>query len=165
MRQKRFPSVDQVRELPPLYSRTVPADWEDLNGHVNVQFYLQLYEEAGWPLLKAWGLEGLAKDSSFSIFDLEQHLSYLAEMHVGDKVSMHNRVVARSEKRFQGLFFVVNDSRDQLACIIEYVSSGADLKLRRTVPLLAHLQTQLDDAISRSDALAWPAPLCGVMSA
>lgn len=165
MKNKQYPSIDEVRELPPLYTRSVPPDWEDLNGHVNVQFYLQLYEEAGWPLLKAWGLEGLAKESSFSIFDLEQHLSYLAEMHVGDEVSMHNRVVTRSDKRFHGLFFVVNDSRSQLACVIEYVSTGADLKLRRTVPLLPHLKAHLDEAIDRSNALTWPAPLCGIMSA
>lgn len=165
MKHHRYPTTEQVRELEPIYSRSVPADWEDLNGHVNVQYYLRLYEEAGWPLLKAWGLDKQTEHPSFSIFDLEQHLSYLAEMHVGDEVSLHNRVVALSQKRFHGLFFVVNDSRDQVACIIEYISSGADLKLRRTTPLIPQLATYLEQAVELSKSLTWPAPLCGIMSA
>ena len=41
--RKTFPSVAQVRELNILAEHTIPKEWEDQNGHVNVQHYQTLY--------------------------------------------------------------------------------------------------------------------------
>jgi len=42
-----FPGLDQIRELPVQLKMAIPPEWEDRNGHVNVQFYLALYELGG----------------------------------------------------------------------------------------------------------------------
>ena len=72
-------------------------------------------------------------------------------------------LLAMNQKRFHGMYFVVNDSRKQLACTIEYITGGVDLQTRRTAPfpdeLLAGLKTQL----SRHARLDWAAPVCGAM--
>lgn len=161
-----MPSVAQVDELPSLMERRIPAEWQDLNGHVNVRHYMELYDAASWPMLAAFGLdESIFLVRRQGLFDLEHHLWYLAEMHVGDLVTVHSRFVARSVKRFQGVMFVVNRSRGSVASAFEYLSTGADLDTRRTAPLPSDFAAELDRMIARHSHLAWPAPACGVISA
>jgi hypothetical protein len=42
--------------------------------------------------------------------------------------------------------------------------TDADLDARRTAPLPAEFAAQLDRVIAEHSRLAWPAPVCGVMS-
>ena len=161
-----MPTVAQVEELPSLMERRIPPEWQDLNGHVNVRHYLELYDAASWPMLAGFGLdERMFLERRLGLFDLEHHLWYLAEMHVGDVVTVHSRLVNRSTKRFHGVMFVVNRTRGQLASVFEYVSSGADLEARRTAPLPPEFAAELDRQIAADSALSWPAPVCGVISA
>lgn len=161
-----MPTVAQVCELPSLMEKVVPAGWQDLNGHVNVRHYLELYDAASWPMLAAFGLDAtMFTERRQGLFDLEHHLWYLSELHVGDVVTVHSRFVARSAKRFHGVMFVVDRTRQRLASVFEYVSTGADLDARRTAPLPAEFAAQLDLAIAGHSRLAWAPPTCGVMSA
>lgn len=161
-----MPTPENVRDLPILLTMTIPPEWQDQNGHVNVQHYLALYDRAGWPLLRQLGIDpAYFHDRRQGLFDLEHHVWYLAEMHVGDVVSAHGRFLDRSDKRLHGLMFLVNTSRDQLASVLEYVSTGADLELRRTAALPVSVTAKLDELIAGHEALGWPAPRCGVMSA
>jgi acyl-CoA thioester hydrolase len=161
-----MPTVEQVIELPSLMEKVIPPEWQDLNGHVNVRHYLELYDAASWPMLAAIGLdETTFLDRRQGLFDLEHHLWYLDELHVGDTVTVHWRFIARTVKRFHGVMFVVNRTRLRLASAFEYVSSGADLDARRTAPLPAEFAAQLDRLIAEHARLPWPAPVCGVMAA
>jgi acyl-CoA thioester hydrolase len=100
----RFPTLDQVRELPVQLDCVIPPEWEDRNGHVNVQFYLARFELGGWKVLEAFGVDNdWLRRHAYSFFDLEHHLHYLAEIGIGDRVTTYNRVVGSSAKRFHGL--------------------------------------------------------------
>jgi acyl-CoA thioester hydrolase len=161
-----MPTQKQVLELPALLTMTIPPGWQDQNGHVNVQHYLTVYDRAGWPLLAQVGIDpSHFQDKRQGLFDLEHHIWYLAEMHVGDEISAHSRFLGRSEKRLHGLMFLVNTTRGQLASVLEYVSSGADLELRRTAALPDLVKERLDQLLAAHDALGWEPPRCGVMSA
>lgn len=161
-----MPTVAQVDDLPVLMEKVIPPGWQDLNGHVNVRHYLELYDAASWPRLAEFGLDpSVFLEQRRGLFDLEHHLWYLDEMHVGDTVTVHWRFLARTLKRFHGVMFIVNRSRDRLASVFEYVSSGADLDARRTAPLPDGFAAQLDRLIAAHARLAWPAPTCGVMAA
>lgn len=158
------PTIEQIDALEPLVARVVPAEWEDLNGHVNVRHYLDLYNEAGDPMLAQLGVsESYFRTERRGFFDLEHHIWYLAEMHVGERVSVHTRYIGRSAKRFHGVMFVVNRSRSNVASVLEYVASGADLATRRAAPFPPRIVERLDAIIARHAALAWPVPVCGSM--
>jgi len=164
--KKPFPTVDQVRQLPPQLSMKIPPEWEDRNGHVNVQYYVTLYELGGWNVLEAKGFdEDWFRRNEVSVFDLEHHLNYLAELRIGDRVSTYHRVLGHSEKRFHGMYFVVNDDREQLACCLEYVASNVDMRLRRTAPFLPELAQCMDELLLEHELLDWPTPVCGAMKA
>jgi hypothetical protein len=73
----RMPTLLDVDDLPPLLERTIPAAWEDLNGHVNVRHYLELYDQAGWPMLGTIGIEERHfREERRGLFDLEHHIWY-----------------------------------------------------------------------------------------
>jgi len=103
-----MPTVAQVCELPSLMEKVIPAAWLDLNGHVNVRHYLELYDAASWPMLAALGVdERLFLERRQGLFDLEHHLWYLDELHVGDTVTVHSRILDRTAKRYHGVMFIV----------------------------------------------------------
>ncbi len=163
--RKIQPAFESILELPDLLSKQVPAEWEDHNGHVNFSYYTALIEQAGWPLLHRLGLdEAYFLERRKGLFDLEHHLYYLAEIHVGDTVSVHSRLLERNEKRLHGMMFVVNRSHRQLSCTQEYITSGADLDNRNSAPFPADIATRLDKAIQQQASLNWRAPVCGLMS-
>ena len=64
------------------------------------------------------------------IFDLEHHIWFQNEVHVGDEVALHIRFTERNAKRVVGLVFLCNETRGELASVIEFLSTGADLDAR-----------------------------------
>jgi acyl-CoA thioester hydrolase len=156
------PTIAEIDMLGTLVERDIPRHWEDMNRHVNVRHYLDLYNEAGTPMFAQLGIDERYFNTELrGFFDLEHHMWYLAEMHVGDRVSVHTRYLARSEKRFQGLLFVVNRTRGNVASVLEYLASGADLTTRRSAAFSPTVSARLDEILAQHAALPWPAPRCG----
>ena len=163
--RRQFPGLDQVRELPVQLDFVIPPQWEDRNGHVNVQFYLTLFELGGWKILEEMGFdEAWMQREQYSFFDLEHHLNYLAEIAVGDRVTAYNRVVGKSDKRFHGLYLIVNETRGRLAGVLEYISNGVDMRRRRTAPMPPRMSASLERRFDEHKALSWQPPLCGIMA-
>jgi acyl-CoA thioester hydrolase len=160
-----LPTPDQVRQLPELLRLRVPPEWEDLNGHVNVKHHLGMYDLTNDPLLEMLGIsEDWVRTERVGMFDLEHHIWYQNEVHVGDEVALFIRITERNLKRLQGIVFLLNVSQDRLASAVEFVSTGANLETRRTMPLPAHIAERLDDLIRQQATLDWPAPRSGAIS-
>jgi acyl-CoA thioester hydrolase len=165
MNRPRFPDVAEIRQLSRSLVMTVPPDWQDRNGHVNVQYYLKLYELGGYEMLDEVNLnEYYFGQDECGLFDFEHHINFRAEMHVGDQVSTYNRILAMHSRRFQGMYFIVNDTRDQLACTIEYVSACVNLQSRRTIAFPQILHDGLQRLAQKHQALDWAAPVCGAIT-
>jgi acyl-CoA thioesterase FadM len=98
------------------------------------------------------------------LFDLEHHIWYLNEVHVGDEVSLHLRMSARNTKRVLGQVYLINATQDALASVIEFVSAAADLDARRTIPLPDVVASSIDHMLAAVAHLEWPAPASGAIS-
>ncbi len=160
-----MPTVEQVRQLPALYEVKIPPEWQDLNEHVNVKHYLDIYDNAGWPLMHELGLDAdRFRVQRNGYFDLEHHIWYLAEMHVGDVVTTHFRLLGFNAKRFHGVTFIINRTRNELANVLEFVTTSADLDTRRTTPIPADIAANLERVLTEHSALAWPAPRSGAIA-
>ena len=165
MRLKTIPSLEQVHMLPRYFARTVPPEFLDQNGHMNIQHYFGLYNEAGGAFFQSMGVDlTYFTERRLGIFDLEHHVWYLAECHAGDEVAVYGRTLARSEKRMHGVWFVTNESRRAVSCIFEFLSSHADLDARRTSAFPDDVAGSIDALIAKDAALPWPAPVSGVIT-
>lgn len=158
--------LEKITALEPLYRQVIPKDYEDENGHMNVRHYLSVFDDAGYPLVAGFGLtpEHHAEHGSGG-FDLEHHIHYLNEVHIGDTVAVYARLIGRSAKRMHYIMFMVNETRGKLASIFECVNSYADLRERRTAPYPHHIGQRIDAMLLQHQALDWEPPVCGVMSA
>ena len=86
-----------------IYLRTEPIipDWTDYNGHMNLAFYIHLFDQ-GWDvLLDKFEMGGdSAKIEKRSTFAVESHTKYIKEVKEGDLVDINLLFLDRDSKRF-----------------------------------------------------------------
>ena len=159
-------TLAEIRQLELAHRQTIPASWLDENQHVNVQFYVHLADHGLTNFFASAGLgEVYAAAAKFGAFALEQHIRYLAEILVDEQVSVYVRLLELTPKRAYLIGFVVNDSREKLACAVEVTQMNVDMRVRRGAPYPPDAMNALERLHRQHSALAWEAPVCGVMKA
>lgn len=157
--------LEKLDPLPIVYRAAVPEAYRDHMGHMNVRWYMTLYDEAGDELFKLFGQTmEYYRANHMGGFDLEHHVHYLNEVRIGDTLAFRARLLDRSAKRLHYMLFMVNETRALLSSTFECVNSHADLQARRTAPYPQHIAGQLDALIAEHSQLDWDAPVCGSMS-
>lgn len=161
----KMPPADVLRRLPSLGRVRVPPEWEDLNGHVNVQHYLTMYDRTNDAMLELLGVSAeWVRTSQIGLVDLEHHIWFNRELHVGDEVEMYLRITGLSERCAQGVVFLLNARDGHVASAIEFLSTSVDLAARRVTPLPPAVQARLVALHGAHEALDWPAPRSGSIS-
>jgi acyl-CoA thioester hydrolase len=159
-------SLAQLHALPETYRTTISEEHLDLMGHMNVRWYLAFFDEAGWNFFQTLGMtEAYYRENDAGGFALKQLIHYLAEVRLGETISVRPRLIGRSPKRIHLMYFMVNETTGKLAATMEGLGSHADLKSRRTSPYPAHIATRIDEVQAQHDALEWEAPISGAISA
>ncbi len=162
---RKLPTLEQIGEVPKTFTGTIPVDYLDEMGHMNVMWYTYVYSQAIRHVLESVGLDREYIESQRKgTFAMEKHLRYLAEVRVGEQVSVYTRVVDRQGSRFHLIQFMVNDSRTRLASTMETVSTHVDLTERRSAPFPPEIAAEFDGLVARHQRLKWSSPLCDVMS-
>ncbi|MET0927960.1 MAG: thioesterase family protein [Aeromicrobium sp.] len=158
------PSYDQVVELPAQISQSVPAEFIDDNGHMNIGRYLQLGGQALWKRsLADLGMgASYIHDRGMSTFTAEHHLQYFSELLEGNDLSVRVRLLERSDRVFHAVSLVVDETQRRLACVVETTIVHIDMTTRRPTAFPDDIATLLDVAL-KADALDWSAPVCGAM--
>jgi acyl-CoA thioester hydrolase len=165
MKPPAIPLV-QITALPCVYRLHVPPELQDYNGHMNIRGYMTIFDDAGLPLYDEIGLTPqVLMEQGYTTFDLEHHLHYLNEVHIGDSVAVYVRLCGLSAKRMHYLMFMVNETRASLASIFECVNTFVDQKTRRTAPYLPAVAAKIQALLIQHQTLTWAAPLSGVMGA
>lgn len=166
MRPAVLPTLAQLEVLPLVFRETIPEAYRDEMGHMNVRWYLKIYDEAGYGLFPLLGLTpDYYQTPGVGTFDLEHHIQYLREVHIGDTVALRARALGRSDKRLHYMLFMVNETGGTLASTLECINSHANLFERRTSPYPPEITTRIDAMLASHRALPWDAPVCGVMGA
>lgn len=154
----------KLEDLPITHTADVPEGYIDIMGHMNVMWYTHLFDNAIYGALDLIGLDlDYMQSNSAGGFALEAHTRYLAEVRVGQNVTIRTRMLARSAKRFHMISFMVNDSTQKLAATFEVVGAHIDMKIRRMSPMPKSVSNKLDSMIQEHQLLNWPAPICGSM--
>ena len=159
-----FRNSFDLSSLPITHQAQIPASYRDEMGHMNVMWYTHLFDCAIYGFFEQIGF-GLAlmQARNEGGFLLESHIRYLAEVHVDDRITIRTRVVARSQKRYQLLSFMVNESRGNVAATFEVVGCHIDMNVRRMAPIPADITASLDALLEEHQKLDWDPPCCGVM--
>lgn len=84
----------------PTYRTTISPDWVDYNGHLRDAFYLLIFSHATDALMDVLGLDeaGRAR-TGHTLYTLECHLNFLAEVKEGERVEVRTQLLAHDAKR------------------------------------------------------------------
>ena len=166
MKPPQIPLEKILTLAPPCLRMAVPDAWRDDNGHMNVRWYVAIFDDASDVLHADLGLTPeYHRQHGSGTFDLEHHVQFLSEVMPGEQVAVYVRYVAQSAKRLHYLMFLVNESRGKLAATLECLNAFADLKVRRTAPWPAEAAARIDAGVEASNGLDWPPALCGAIQA
>ena len=159
------PTAAQVRQLPALLKATVEPRWIDANGHMNIRHYLELNAEGTTILCDdLLGInDAYRKDRRMGVFTAEHHLKYFSELHLGEELSVHVRVLERSDKVIHMMGLLVDDTHDRLANTLELTLVHVDMDTRSAKPMPEEIAVGFDRYIADSQALDWAPPVIGAM--
>ena len=78
----------------------VRAEWADYNGHMNLAYYIHLFDGSWEVLLGKFNIgEESAKNEKRTTFAVESHTTYDKELKVGDEVDLNLLFLDRDKKR------------------------------------------------------------------
>jgi len=156
--------VAKLEALPLFHRQTIPPDYLDLMGHMNIRWYMALYDEAAWKFFASIGMdEAYSRTRHAGGMALKQFITYYAEVHAGQTVAVRTRMLGRSAKRFHFMHFMINETTGVLASTMEVLGTHADLNARRTSPFPPDIAANIDAKIAEYRQLDWEAPVCGVI--
>jgi acyl-CoA thioester hydrolase len=134
---------------------TVPPDWIDRNGHVNVTRYLVASEMATSRLYEHLGLDNAMRvRSGCGMFAAEHHIVYKAEMREGERLHITSLLLDCSDKGIHFLNRILRGSDGVLAAAVENLELHVDLTRRRAAPFLPEVQLRLAAVRDAHAALA-----------
>lgn len=149
-------NIDDVRGLPRLYEHTVPAEWLDEYGHMNVRYYMEMWGRGAGAFMRELGLDfKAAATREVGYWLLRQVLDYLAEVRVGETVAVYGRVIDRTDKMLHNKYWLINDTRDRIAATSEVLVGRADLNARRLAQFPPDEVALVDQRLAEFNALDW----------
>ena len=117
-----------------LSSQKIIKDWTDYNGHMNVAYYVLIFDLHGAEILMTkfnMGEESAQKTNK-STMVVESHITYNQELKVGDEVDINLTYFDHDKKRLQYKFEMIHKDKKYLASTIEVLSLYVDLEKRKT---------------------------------
>jgi len=128
-------------EAPITYRGTV-YPWQcDHVDHMNVMWYVGKFDEATWQFFNMLGLSpSYLRSAQRGMAAVDQHITYLRELHAGDVVTIRTTLLGTSEKSIR---FV-----HEMAC-----DESLEVVARTTLKAV-HLDTQTRKSVAFADAVS-----------
>ena len=116
-----------------LNTQKIIKDWTDYNNHLNVAYYVLIFDLYGTETLmtKFKMGENSAKTTKKSTMVVESHITFNQEVNEGDEVNINLIYFDHDKKRLQYKFEMVHKEKKYLASTIEFLSLYVDLKERK----------------------------------
>ena len=158
-------SVETISSLRPVcLRRTIPEAYLDLNNHMNMRWYVALFDDAGDTLHDHLGLtRGFHRAHGTGTMDLEHHTWFINEVMADDQICVYARMVARSAKMIHYIMSMLNESTGKVAAHFECVNALVDLQVRKAAPYPAEILTRIDAMLAEQKQLPWLPPISGAM--
>jgi acyl-CoA thioester hydrolase len=126
------------------YEGSVRPEWVDYNGHMNLAYYVVLFDEAVDLLFGALGYGAAYRETANQgPFAVETHTLYQQEVLSGERVRIASRMLAVETKRIHVAHEMNRAADGVLAACQEVMYVNADLALRRSAPFTPDLKANL----------------------
>ena len=141
-----------------IHHATVLPEWIDYNGHLNMAYYVLMFDNATdrfFDLIDL-GVDYVSR-SQHSAFVLETHVTYQREVALGDPLRFTFQLIEADAKRLHYYFEMFHQDQGFLASTSEQVAVHVDLSARRSAPFPNEMKRRIDTVLEAHGHLARPA--------
>ena len=139
------------------YQGEVLPDWIDANGHMNLAYYVVLFDYATDALFDAIGIGRAYKDATnHGTFVAETHNLYERELLVGERVRVATQILGNDSKRLHLSHEMFSLASGERAATQELMFLHIDLGARRVVPWLPEARERVSAAAAAHSRLQRP---------
>jgi acyl-CoA thioester hydrolase len=127
------------------YRTAVLPDWVDYNGHLRDAFYLLIFSYATDALMDEIGLDEKGRAvTGHTLFTLECHLNYLAEVKLGAEVEVRTQLLDHDAKRLQIHHGLYLKGGDELLAASEQMLMNVDAEASRSAVFAAPVAAKVE---------------------
>ena len=136
-----------------LKSEKVIKEWTDYNGHLNVAFYVHIFDIAADVMLDNFKMGGeSAKKDKRTTFVAEMHTIYKQEVRLGEEVETHFTYIDHDKKRIHYRLSMFHKQKKYLAATNEVLSLYVDLEKRKVTEFDSDRVILMDECIKKNTA-------------
>ena len=136
-----------------LKTEKVIKEWTDYNGHLNVAFYIRVFDIAADIMLDNFKMGGeSAKKDNRTTFVAEMHTNYYQEVRLGEEVETHIAYVDHDKKRIHYKLSMFHKEKKYLTASNEVLSLYVDLSKRKVVEFDPDRLKIMDDFIRNNSS-------------
>ena len=118
------------------YRATVLPEWIDHNGHLNMGYYMVVFDYATDEFMDFIHLTRTHRQKyQVTTFSLEGHITYNQEIGEGEPLRFTTELVDFDEKRFHYIHHMYHATKGYLASTNELMSLHVSLVTRRATPM------------------------------
>ena len=137
-----------------LTSKKIIKDWTDYNGHMNVAYYVLIFDIFGAEILmnRFHMGEESAKTSKKSTMVVESHITYNQEVKEDDEVDVNLLFFDHDKKRLQYKLEMIHKEKKFLVSTIETLSLYVDLNQRKVAEFEDEKVKMMDQYIQENSS-------------
>ena len=136
-----------------LKTEKVIKEYTDYNGHLNVAFYVRIFDIAADVMLDSFNMGGKsAKKDKKTTFVAEMYTIYNQEVKLGEEVETHVTYVDHDKKRIHYRLSMFHKEKKYLAASNEVLSLYVDLNKRKVSEFDSDRVELMDDFIKKNSS-------------
>lgn len=143
-----------------VYRAPVDAAWIDYNGHMNVAYYMLMFDRATDVLFDRLGLGAAYRQrTNHTLFVLEAHITYEREVKEGDMLRIATQLIDADAKRLHLFHTMYHEAEGYRAATNELLTLHVDLAGPTARSFAAAERAAVDAMLDEHRRLGRPARL------
>jgi len=136
----------------------VLPEWIDINEHMNVAYYILVFDQGVDALWDRFGISGDYVESlNNSTFAVESHVTWQREIAVAEPYAVTSQILAYDEKRLHQFMRMYHAEQGYLSATAEWMNLHVDLDTRRVAPWPDEILRRIADFAAAQGETPWPA--------
>jgi len=130
------------------YESVVRPEWIDSNGHMNLAYYVVVFDLATDAIYAALQIGDAYREATGnSCFTAETHTLYEREVHLGDRLKVQTWLLGADTKRLHYFHEMFHAETGERAAVQELMALHIDMDVRRVAPYPADRYAALQKAV------------------
>jgi acyl-CoA thioester hydrolase len=127
----------------------VRPEWIDSNGHMNLAYYVVVFDLATDKLYAALGVGDAYREATGnSCFTAETHTVYEREVHLGERLHVHTWLLGADSKRLHYFHELFHSDSAERSATQELMALHIDMRVRRVAPFPDLQREALQQAVA-----------------